>query len=134
MMLTPPPIARPFGQVDEPVRMVSASSFQKKVGLKISMNGRSATWTGVWAVCAPDGTADAAKVRVAISHEPVDFMTPLYVRPSLFNVQIFLTSRVLFPGGSLSRRGYIRKRPMAATARSRGACGQSRPLPRKTLK
>src|SRR5687767_6508663 len=76
-MLTPPPIARPFGQVDEPLRTVSASSFQKKVGLKISMNGRSATWTGCWAVCAPHGAADAAKVRTAISNEPVDFMMPL---------------------------------------------------------
>ena len=77
-------MARPFGQVEAPVRMVSASSFQKKVGLKISMNGSWAISTGGWAGCAPDGAAEPARQRAAISNVPVDFMMPLF-RGSLFS-------------------------------------------------
>ena len=82
-MLMPPVIARPFGHVVEPVRMKSASSFQKNVGLKISMYGSAATSMGAvdCAVCAwSERTAPAraaTPATMAISSVPDDFMVPL---------------------------------------------------------
>jgi hypothetical protein len=117
MMLSPPPIARPFGQVDEPIRTVSASSFQKKVGLKISMNGRSAVWAGGWAVCAPDGAADAAKVKAAISNEPVDFMMPL-----LKSQSPFLPAGACRGGASFARGPWPRPADAAAHVGNPARC------------
>jgi hypothetical protein len=63
-MFMPPVIARPFGHVVEPVRMKSASSFQKNVGLKISMYGSAGHLDGrgrLARVCALERTDGAGR-------------------------------------------------------------------------
>src|SRR5436190_1088567 len=75
-MVKPPAMARPLGQVIEPIRVKSASSLQKNVGLKISMNGSCAISIGGvdCAVWARGESQAAASARAAIRNDPAGFM------------------------------------------------------------
>src|ERR1043165_9051799 len=121
-MLKPPVMARPFGQVVEPVRTKSASSLQKNVGLKISMKGHWATPIGSWA-CAPGaraGPAEPAKARMAaraetaISRMPDGFMEDFLANcMANFMAPPLVASGLVISALSLSRQGVMRNRTMA---------------------